>query len=300
MSNSSIGTQDKSENWRFRHDDIALKIDQIEKIYAESNIKLNQSSQLSELLRSARELSGAWSRGESNETDMVLLFKTLHIERISSAIHFLKFENDKDKYLKNLLRGTLNLFERKPSQAKSILWELEVWSKIKKVIPETHLNEPDVVVSSGKYQIAIPCKKIFSEKGVSKVLSNAVSQIESSHEFGIVAMNIDDLLPADVVLNARTFDELGDKLHSKNMQFLKRHERHFLKYLSESRIIAVIASTSIVVDIHDESPKFNNANQWAIWTVPNLNGLLPKPLSFLHQHEIKCSHRDDVKENLTT
>lgn len=97
-----------------------------------------------------------------------------------------------------------------------------------------------------------------------------MSQIENIFEFGIVAINIDDLLPADRVLNARTFNELGDKLHDQNMRFLKKHERHFLKYLSKSRIIAVIVSTSIVADIHDEAPKFNNANQWAIWTVPNL------------------------------
>jgi len=270
MSNPTIYTQEKSLKSRFKHHDISLKIDEIEKIYAASNIKLNRTSQFSELLRSARDLSEAWSRGGFNETDMNLLFKTLHIERIASALEFLKLEKEKDKYLKDLLKGTLDFFEHEPSHAKSILWELEVWTKIKKSIPDTHLEEPDVVVDFGKSKISIPCKKIFSEKGVSKVLSNAVSQIENSFEFGIVAMNIDDLLPANVVLNARTFNELADKLHAANMGFLSKHERHFLKYLSKSRIIAVIASTSIVSDIHDELPKFNNASQWAIWTVPNL------------------------------
>jgi hypothetical protein len=185
----------------------------------------------------------------------------------------LSSEKLKKKYLKDLLQGSLNFFEREPSHAKSILWELEVCAKIRKTIPHTQLAEPDVVVSLQGLKIAIPCKKIFSEKGVSKVISNAVSQFENLFDFGIVAINIDDLIPADVVLKARTFEELGNKLHRANMNFLANHERHFKKYLSNSRIIAVIASTALVADITDESPKFNNAHQWAIWTTP---GLLPK------------------------
>lgn len=149
---------------RLKSHDISLLIDEIEKIYSESDIRLNQTSQFSELLGSARELSESWARGESNETDMSLLFKTLHVERIASAVCSLKFEKKRDKYLKDLLNGTLNFFERKQSHAKSILWELEVWTKIKKFIPETHLDEPDVVVTLGKSQIAIPCKKNILRK----------------------------------------------------------------------------------------------------------------------------------------
>lgn len=217
---------------------------------------------------------------------MDLLFKTLHIEKIGSALQLLKYEFKKETYLKDLLRGTLNFFERKPSRAKRILWELEVWSKIKNSIPETHLDEPDVLVSFNNSQIAIPCKKIFSENGVSKILSYAVSQIENSFEFGIVAINIDDLLPADTTLKARTFDELADKLLAVNMQFLIRHERHFLKYLAQSRIIAMIVSTSIVADILNESPKFNNAYQWTIWTVPDLKLQHQKQINAFRQKVI--------------
>nr|WP_067285959.1 hypothetical protein [Marinobacterium profundum] len=198
------------------------------------------------------------------------LFSTLHVERIYSGIRLLVSEKNKEKYLRDLLNGTLDFFERKESHAKSILWELEVFSKIKKVIPETNLEEPDIVVNINQISIAIPCKKTFSGNGVPKVLSKAVSQIENNHEFGIIAMNIDDLIPEAVLLKARTFQEAGDKLHAHNMEFLQLHERHFKKYLSASRIVAVIASTSMVTDILDESPKFNNFSQWAIWTIPDL------------------------------
>jgi hypothetical protein len=273
MNVSPESTINKSEQLRFNHDALRSKIELIRNQYKESSIQLNPTCQLYGLLKSAEKLVDEWASGDSETTNMTLLFKSLHIERISSAMQVLSSEKLKKKYLKDLLQGSLNFFEREPSHAKSILWELEVCAKIRKTIPHTQLAEPDVVVSLQGLKIAIPCKKIFSEKGVSKVISNAVSQFENVFDFGIVAINIDDLIPADMVLKARTFEELGNKLHRANMNFLANHERHFKKYLSNSRIIAVIASTALVADITDESPKFNNAHQWAIWTTP---GLLPK------------------------
>lgn len=267
---STIG---RSERCRYNHGAMRNKIELIRNLYKESDIQLNSTSQLYGLLESAENLVDEWAGGNSETTDTALLFNSLHIERISSAMQVLSSEDLKEKYLKDLLRGTLNFFERNHSHAKSILWELEVCAKIRKAIPDTQLAEPDVVVNLQGQKIAIPCKKIFSERGVSKVLSNAVSQFENAFDFGIVALNIDDLIPADVLLTARTFKELGDKMHRANMNFLANHERHFQKYLSNSRIIAVIASTSLIADILDESPKFNNAFQWAIWTTREL---LPK------------------------
>ena len=271
---------DRSERHRYSHGALRDKIETIRNLFNESGIQLKPTSQLYGLLESAENLADEWAGGNNETTDAALLFNSLHIDRISSAIQILSGEDLKNKYLKDLLRGTLNFFERKPSHAKSILWELEVCAKIRKAIPDTQLAEPDVVVNLQKKKIAIPCKKIFSENGVSKVLSNAVSQFENVFDFGIVALNIDDLIPADQLLTARTFKELGDKMHSFNMNFLANHERHFLKYFSNSRIIAVIVSTSLVADILDESPKFNNAFQWAIWTIQEL---LPR-----HAKVIKC------------
>lgn len=270
---SAMRALDKSNKQRFKHDAISSKVSEIESIYSDSNVQINNSHQLCGLLSDAKDLAAEWSKGNISGTDMNNLFSALHVERIHGAIQLLKVEKNKDKYLKDLLNGTLNFFERDISHAKSILWELEAFTRIKNAISETYLEEPDVVVDIDQFRIAIPCKKIFSEKGVPKVLSNAVSQIENEYEFGIVAINIDDLIPESVLLKARTFEEAGDKLDAKNMEFLERQERHFLKYLSTSRIVAVIASTSMVTDILDESPKFNNFSQWAIWTIP---GLEPK------------------------
>lgn len=277
---------ERTNKQRYNHEAISEKVIGIENIFSDANVRINASHELSGLLSDAKNLATEWSKGNIAQTDMNKLFSALHVERIYSGIQMLGAEKNKEKYLRDLLNGTLNFFKRNPSHAKSILWELEAFIKIKKVIPETYLEEPDIVVNLDKFRIAVPCKKIFSEKGVPKVLSNAVSQIENEHEFGIVAMNIDDIIPESVLLKANTFSEAGDKLHAQNMAFLERHERHFLKYLSTSRIVAVIASTSMVTDIVNESPKFNNFSQWGIWTIPGLKPEHEKAINGFRQKVI--------------
>ncbi|CEP34098.1 MULTISPECIES: hypothetical protein [unclassified Halomonas] len=261
---------ERNDKQRFDHEGISDHISYIEDLYSKSEIQIHGGHQLFSLLSSARDVASEWARGNVEETNMNKFFCTLHVERIYSAVRLLESENNKDKYLRDLLNGSLNFFDRSISHAKSILWELEAFAKIKKVIPDTALDEPDVVVKLNQLNIGLSCKKIFSEKGVPKVLSNAVSQIEKRHEFGIVAMNIDDMIPDSVLLKASTFDEAGDKLHARNLDFLARHERHFNKYFMSSRIVGVLVSTSMITDILEESPKFNNFSQWAIWTVPDL------------------------------
>jgi hypothetical protein len=273
----------RSISHRFQHEEISSKISEIENLFSSSNIKIHTTHQLSSLLNDARDIAVEWAKENISETDINKLFSVLHVERIYSSIQYLDSVPNKEKYLKDLLNGTLNFLEKDSSHAKSIQWELEVFTKIKKVIPTTYLEEPDVLVNFDQLSIALPCKKIFSENGVPKVLSNAVSQIEREHEFGIVAMNIDDLIPEGVLLNQRTFKEAGDILHSKNMSFLKRQERHFLKYLSNSRIIAVLVSTSMITAIEDESPKLNNFSQWAIWTTPTLKPAHKKAIDMFQQ-----------------
>jgi hypothetical protein len=259
--------QETSTNEKFNIIQLKEKADNIANMYANSGISINPASELWGFIESTREVA----KSKDNLVDTKLLFKSLHLERIASSLWLLENEKHKEKYLKDILNGGLDFFIHKPSHAKSILWELDVWRKIRKAIPDSYLEEPDVVLNIGKMKISVPCKKITSENGVSKVLSNAVSQIERSFEFGIVAINIDDLVPEEMVLNARTLSEAADKLHKLNMEFLGRQQRHFLRYLNKSRITAVIVSTSMIIDVHDELPKFNNASQWAIWTVPNLN-----------------------------
>jgi hypothetical protein len=102
------------------------------------------------------------------------------------------------------------------------------------------------------------------------VISQAVGLIADAFEFGIVAINIDDLHPAGMIVKAPNRRRMNEFIQSLNGQFIQRNERHFRKYLSTGRLISAIISTNVLVDVEAERPRFNNASQWDIWTIPGL------------------------------
>jgi len=200
-----------------------------------------------------------------------MLFLGMHLDRIAKAVLPLKHENKRNQYLKALLSGNLNFFERKESMAKSFLWELEVWSWLREKTKNVELEEPDITVNYNGSFIAIACKKFYSERHVQNVLSQGVKQIERGHEFGIVAINLDELLPEDKVLKGKSLNAAKERLLKNNEEFLDNHNRHLARYFSANRLISAIVSTSAIIDIPSEKPRFRNMYQRVIWEVSELS-----------------------------
>jgi hypothetical protein len=213
-----------------------------------------------------------------------MVFLSMHLDRIADTLLLLHKEQAKDRYLKELLSGSIDFFERETSHAKDIFWELEAWAKIRKRLDSVYLQEPpDIVVDYYDSHVGISCKKLYSENHVQNVLSQAVNQIEKAFEFGIVAINLDDLLPKDVVLKMISSDAVTKKLNQINTEFINRHIRHFNKYLSTSRIISAIVATSIITDVPSERPRFRNTYQWTVWTISDLEERHKMQLSRFYQ-----------------
>ncbi len=260
----------------------------IEHVYADVKIRLPHDSGLGLLIQNAKEYWENWFLNRTSNLSSEMLFLALHLERIAEAILPLKNEKGQSQHLKDILSGTLNFLERKESHAKNMLWELEVWSKLRKKTSAVYLQEPpDIVVDFDGSHIGIACKKIYSEKHVQNVLSQAVCQIEKEFEFGIVAINIDDLLPADTILNENTRNAVSERLFQHNGEFIERHDRHFRKYLSKERLISAIISSAVISDIHSEKPRFNNSWQWTVWAFPDI----PK------KHQVQLNRFYDVVMN---
>ncbi len=244
--------------------DTKKQIEYIESLFNFESIVINETSFLYLLLEEVK-------NNFSEENEQMLMFRALFVVRIFDALQYLHNSPKRKKILKDLLNGSLDFLNYQQSHAKNILWELEVFSKLKPVFNNISLDEPDIVIKFEDGDIGIACKKIYSDKVTEKVLSKAVKQIENnSFEFGIVAINIDCSLPEGKILNADTAEEMMDVLYKNNTKFINNNERYFLKYLNKSRIIAVLVSSSTIVDLNKGSPKFNNAFQWTIWTIPNL------------------------------
>lgn len=237
------------------------------------------------MIQNATELWESWFSDNSSGQTCEMVFVAMHLDRVAQAILPLKGEQEQAQYLKDLLSGTLDFFERKPSHAKDVFWELEVWSRLRKKTEQVFLREPpDVVVNFNDSRIGIACKKMYSELHVQNVLSEGVKQIHKEFEFGIAAINIDDLLPPAATLQADSSQAVHEQLHQHIGEFLQRHDRHFRKYLAGGRLIAAIISCGIISDVTNEKPQFNNAWTWDVWTMPGL----PK------EHQIQLDHFYDI------
>ena len=251
--------------------DIKSRALEIEDLYKNSGIQLNSRSGIGQLIKYAKELSDNFLLGKNNNFSDEVFFSAMHLDRIANSILLLENESNKAHFLKRLKSGGLNFFQRDKSDAKDALWEIEVWAKLRKRIKSACLEEPpDVVVKFEDSKIGISCKKVYSEKHIQNVLSKAVKQIEKEFEFGIIAINLDDLLPSNKVLKMESSDAVTEKLHGFNAKFIDRHNRHFIKYFSQTRIISIIVSTAIIADVPPERPRFRNTYQWTVWTATNL------------------------------
>jgi hypothetical protein len=243
----------------------------VEELYAASGVALPPTSDLAQLIGDAKALSDSWLRGQADKLPMTVLFRVGLLDRITAAILPLRDVQERNKFLRALASGGLDLLDRKRSNAKDILWELELWSGLKRRSFDASLEEPpDIVVNFEGSKIGIACKKLYSERHVQNVLSQAVAQIEPRFDFGIVALSIDDLLPPKQVLRTPTEETMSHYVSEFNARFLRSHERHFRKYLGSGRLISAFVSTSVLADIHLARTRFNNARQSTVWTIPGL------------------------------
>lgn len=250
--------------------EIKEKAKAIESLYTENNISLSPTCGLAGLINDAKALSDLWLTGQT-ALSTALLFRAGHLDRIASAILPLKAVPERAQYLNIFAAGNLDLFKRQKSKAKDTLWELELWAILNRLSFTANLTEPpDIVVNFEDAKIGIACKKFYSERHVQNVLSEAVAQIEATFDFGIVAVNLDDLVPADQVLRMPTQAAMGQFLNELNVRFLQTHERHFRKYLASGRLLSALVSTGVLADVYKERTRFINARQSIVWTIPGL------------------------------
>lgn len=260
----------------------------IEKVYSNCGIPLPENCDLGRLIGEAKALSDSWlgNRQPSNVKD--LLASAAFLNRVADAINSLETVKNRSHYLGALMSGSLAIHQRQPSHAKDILWEIEVWLILRSRGFAADLQEPpDIVIRFEDAKIGIACKKLYSEKNVGKVLSEAVSQIEAGFNVGIAALNLDDLVPPSQILIANTEDEMGEFMNNLNVRFLQQHKRHLQRYLTPGRLISVLVSTSVLADVRSKRVRFNIARQSTVWTIP---GLPPEKAKQLERFYAQLMH----------
>ncbi len=237
--------------------------------FRSAGLDVRRSGSIQNLVRLASELSDAWLCNGLRAITFGHILAMLQVDRIATAAIVIPRARE-TALLKDLLNGSLDLLKREQSKAKDTLWELELLRILTDHGISADLREPDILFSLSGPTLGVACKKIYSEANVSKVVSKAVSQIERDTEFGIVALNIDDLLPADVLLMVDTREEMVKSLVDFIQAFMARHERHFQRYLRPGRAMAVLTSCSSIACLSEVKAGFVNARQSVAWTIPGM------------------------------
>jgi hypothetical protein len=261
---------DRSERSGFHVVEIKADAARVRDLYKEAGVDLPPECELSQFIDTATALADKWLK--SNETRMPYseIFATMHMLRISKAILTLNGHPRRAHYLTRLT-GEVNFFKRVESESKDILWELELWEVLRRRAEGRLEDPPDIVLDFAEGQLGIACKKIYSEGNFEKNLSRAVGQTKG-FDAGVVALNIDQFSAADTVLKASSEAAMVAILREPCYDFLRRHERYFKKYLSQQRLIAVLVSIHVIVDLEGHETRFHNSHQSIVWAMPGLAG----------------------------
>jgi hypothetical protein len=244
---------------------VACSAARLRGLYAEHGLALSRSPTLLALIEKAEILASA----AQDERAFSQLLSALQIQRIAEAVLPLASKPQAREKLIETLDGGISLLSRKRSKAKDTLWELELHRILSDCGIETTFAEPDLMIALAGSSAGVACKKLYSEANVEKVLSQAIAQIERNCSSGIVALDIEDLLPEDAILQVQNSHGMNVHLNAHNDGFMQRHERHLRRYLEQGRAISVVVSCGAIVDILDRSPRFYTARQTTVWNIPN-------------------------------
>lgn len=240
------------------------------------SVLIPEASDFSRLLSLAIQTSDNAFLGKEVTNEMELA--TAQFARVCDALLALENTEDFKQLLIKLCSGPLNLISRVQAQPKNFLWEGELLGMLRMCGLDAVMREPpDIVVTCLGEEIGIACKKLYSEKNVEKVFSNGVGQIESHFDNGMVAFNLDDLVPDDFVISEDTERAAAERINILNRKFIGYHSRHFRKYLNGERVSAAFVSTSLLVRIGGDPQNLRNIRQSTIWTLPG-NGGKKKPV----------------------
>lgn len=255
---------------RSTYSDIAERSRQLRETLAARKVRFHRDSALGQLLRDAETLAKEWDAGNRDQ-NFRLLVNASHANRISEAILAVRDDPDAQQCLARIAGNDVNLSGRAPSQGKDHLWELELFHALRLHGFEGKLvDPPDIVVDLAGSPFPIACKKVYSEKGVEAQMRKGVKQLAGRGAGGLVALNIDDLVPDDTILRSYDPRQAFDFLNNINLSFIERHRMTLQRFVSDGRCDGIYVSTSVLADLENSRPRFNLVAECLLWTLDSV------------------------------
>ncbi|MGE8454444.1 MAG: hypothetical protein ACN6OP_28305 [Pseudomonadales bacterium] len=84
---------------------------------------------------------------------------------------------------------------------------------------------------------------------------------------GLIALNLDDLAPAETLLRSESKDTASAYLDQFNLNFVERHLRVLQRFVMDGKCDGILVSTTTPSDIQRSQTRLNTFTQTALWTL---------------------------------
>jgi hypothetical protein len=234
-------------------------------------VRLHRDSSLGKILRAANQLSASWAKGERLGSIYDIL-AAAQANRIAEAVIPAAGELGALESLRRIAGNPMDLMGRALSQGKDHLWELELCSMLRRRGVSAELcDPPDIIAKVAGFLVPIACKKVYSERGVEAQISKGVKQIEAHGAGGLVALNIDDLLPADSILRQRQHASASSWLAAFVAEFIESKRPKLQRPIAQGRCDGILVSATCVCDLEEGAPQFTTVTDTTLWSLQTLN-----------------------------
>lgn len=232
------------------YEQIATQVVRAKEHLAERGIKLHPSSTLAAIFRQGLELSTDWEAGIREEPAAARIVEAAHAMRISQAVLTLDVADAAKELLNRVSKKSMDLSSRDPSQGKDALWEIELLARLRARGVRAWLAEPDIVAEFGGVPYPIACKKIYSAARFADAVRSGVGQLAQFGGIGLVAINIDDLIPSTVTIHAATTAmELSNRLNTFLRSILDAESSLTRRLVAEHRCDGFLLSATVLSQI---------------------------------------------------
>jgi hypothetical protein len=250
---------------------VAEKTGLVRRVFETRRIALHPQSVLSQMFNKAEALAETAKSGSPNGSGIEHLIAAMHANRISDAILGVAEEALAQELLLRIAKKDMDLALRAASHGKDALWELELLAFLRRKGARAWLQEPDIVVSLDGTAYPIACKKINADSGTVSQVRSACKQLRNFGAQGIVALNIDELVPENSVLRGPTVISTGRHLQELAEEYLDRHRLDLQKAVAGEKCDAIIISITSLAEIEGSKPKWNYQTESMFWSVSDKN-----------------------------
>lgn len=233
-------------------------VERVEEAITNKGLRYRKNSSVSVLFSSVKKLYAKLDSMSDEEYKSTFLHFQNAIQ-IAQAIEVAIAEPNSTEAIKRVITSDMDLYKRHQSQGKDALWELDLFRRLKLGNVQVRFEEPDLVVYLGDEHgdYAIACKKTYPKNSVKTAFHAGLSQLKKHGKPGVIAFNLDELIPAHSIWQGRRSSDLELHLKEINCSFLEKNWMLFRQVEKVECCDGVIVSTSLVADVLDLECKVN-------------------------------------------